>query len=131
MAFKCIEGCSECCTIIPLHEDFWNQMMQYSERVISVQEVMDMPENQKYTPGNYIVPITSDMKCCFLDAAQKCKIYKKRPIICKEYGIRRSLQCNYVKPNGWRRTPQEENLMKTISLNLNEARQYHIMKDKK
>jgi hypothetical protein len=34
-------------------------------------------------------------------------IYDDRPKVCKDYGFKEDLYCQYMRPNGYMRTPKE------------------------
>lgn len=65
---KCSENCGKCCTpLLPL--DFY-----------------EIKKIKEYIVKNKIAPeITNFERCPFLDSNFKCKIYKYRPDICREF----------------------------------------------
>ena len=109
MTFKCIKGCCECCGCIPLPKELCKQFEDTPK--VQPHEILQYDEN-------YILPITKDGKCTFLDRqTNKCLIYEHRPKICKDFGVkgrisnkkRICLCCPYLRGDGTPRPQKETN----------------------
>lgn len=63
--------------------------------------------------GQYIFPISEDLRCVFLDRASlKCNIYEERPDVCRNYGLIEDLPCPCFKTSGAVRTRAERREMR-------------------
>ena len=129
MGFKCIPDCSECCTVFHIPLSIWQKHEHKAERVKELHEVNIKNMSDGYPSGIYIIPMTTDLKSCFLKD-NKCKIYKDRPIVCRRYGLHEDLPCVYVTPQGWKRTPFEQELWRTKSLEINNYRHFMIEQER-
>lgn len=90
--FKCLENCSDCCGVIPIPKDTWEEFKHLSKESKCVEEM----ENEIWVIG-------IDMNCVFLDG-HKCLIYDSRPNVCREYGLNELLPCPFIKSNGNKRS---------------------------
>lgn len=61
-----------------------------------------------------LIKTREDGKCIHLDINNKCKIYDKRPKICKDYGTVEELQCPYINLKGNIRSPAKQRRMQRI-----------------
>lgn len=108
-------GCKcDCCGIVPIPENIFNK--HKSKITINYKINEELKKFHSKFKG-YIVPITDDYKCPFLDRDNlKCIIYEDRPNICRDYGVMgnksKYLQCPYLKPNGNVRNKKEIELIK-------------------
>jgi hypothetical protein len=102
MTFECRPDCGECCFIVPFDGELWERIRGQALR--PVLEEVRLPLHQ-------VLPVTSSLKCCFLQEDKKCAIYEDRPPVCQYYGRRRN-PCPYIKPDGQPRTPRGVALMK-------------------
>jgi Fe-S-cluster containining protein len=92
MRFKCKESCSDCCSIVPLLKRIVKK--HESKAKGKVIQILEYDEDT-------IIPITSDMKCVFLDRENnRCVIYEDRPNVCMSYGVNKNMPCPYIKSNG-------------------------------
>lgn len=96
MTFVCLEGCSDCCGVIPMSE----------ELVLKYVDKYQVEVLESKSAGGEIIVMTDDFKCIFLNRnTNRCTIYEDRPAVCKEYGLTDRLKCAYMKPSGRRRSP--------------------------
>ena len=102
MNFECREKCGECCYLVPFDEGVFVGVKDKANRKI-IKEIKIM--------SGLILPVTSDLKCCFLKDDLSCAIYKDRPDVCKNFG-KKSNPCPYIKPNGEERTHRGVAIMK-------------------
>lgn len=60
-----------------------------------------------------VVPITQDMKCCFLNEDLNCNIYEDRPNICRKFGDESHIfmTCSYQSKDGRCRSRQERRMI--------------------
>ena len=61
-----------------------------------------------------IIPVDENGKCTNLDENLQCKIYDKRPSVCRKYGTIEELQCPYIDLRGRIRTPAKQRRMQRI-----------------
>lgn len=99
MIWKCKEGCSDCCGMIPMDAD-WAKKHEGKAFVQPV-EVLAVPGK-----NNVLIAVTEDGLCVFLDRDNhKCVVYDDRPEVCRDYGVIPDLPCPFIKPNGRPRSP--------------------------
>ena len=90
---------ADCCGLVPFHIQFY---AQHEELVIEawVERLLRIE--------NYTLPITDDLRCCFLDREElKCLIYEERPEICRLFGYVDELRCPYYDTEGTKRSRAE------------------------
>lgn len=70
----------------------------------SLQEMKDVSNNI-----DMVLPITKNMKCCFLNEDYSCNIYEDRPNICRKFGDESHIYmtCCYQSKDGRIRSRQE------------------------
>ena len=104
--FKCKENCGECCGIVPIPTKIWNKNEDKIYRFV------------EHIHGSevFILPVTEDLKCCFLNMENKCTIYNDRPEVCRRYGQCDEIPCPYLKKNG---NPWSEAKAKQIRKKIN------------
>lgn len=98
MTFECKKNCGECCGIVPILKEVWENNKDKKQR--EFHKVMEA--------GGNVYVFCEGAKCVFLNPEDKrCGIYSDRPQICRNYGIGKfdALSCPYIKPNGKPRTP--------------------------
>lgn len=88
--FKCKEGCGDCCGIVPIPTNVWNKSQDKIQKIVQHTHISEV----------FVLPVTEDLKCCFLTKDNKCAVYDSRPKICHDYGIIDELPCPYMKSNG-------------------------------
>ena len=92
MTWRCAPDCeAECCGNVPLPKTTAKRFEHLKQR--PVKEIIEISETE-------IIPFTDGMVCVFLTPENKCAIYKHRPKVCQDYGIRPDLECPYIKSNG-------------------------------
>lgn len=111
--FKCKEGCGECCGNVPLMTEMWNRCKHRIQR-----KIVEVIGNEVW-----VVPMTEDGLCCFLNKDKECAVYEDRPDVCRKYGIdKEKLPCPYFKPNGnpWSEAKAKQ-IRKKIDRDVDEA----------
>jgi Fe-S-cluster containining protein len=84
-----------CCGIMIFHKKL---IMENKDKV----ELGWLEIEQK---GEFACFIYPDYRCPFLDRKSRlCKIYDRRPQVCRDYGNIEKLQCPYFKRSGNRRS---------------------------
>lgn len=119
---NCHKKCqAACCGVCPIPKDIFERN---KEKIISnpceILEVNgpDIADDLGETTINelkerkgkdFIIPITKNMKCCFLNEDLSCNIYQDRPNICKKFGDESHLfmTCLFQDKNGKIRSRQE------------------------
>jgi Fe-S-cluster containining protein len=62
--------------------------------------------------GNFVAYLYKDNRCPFLDRKTKlCKIYDKRPQVCRDYGYFDKLVCPYFRADGTKRGLTERKII--------------------
>lgn len=97
MGFECIEGCGQCCLIVPWPKDEYEHL-----KVFACQTVEKL-----LTDDRLVYPITRDGRCVFLSPLMRCAVYDRRPLVCRQYGRIANLPCPRVDFDG-RRRPRAE-----------------------
>ena len=82
---KLCEGCGRCCGPVPFPEDQWEEL---SEFIVTPPVLLD-----RGTFRGMVVPMTHELKCCFLTADKRCTIYPQRPEVCQLQGNIPELPC--------------------------------------
>lgn len=126
MAFKCRPDCGECCRITPIPKSLYEKFLKrVCHRVIEVKtfDFSDLVKKHRFfTEPLFIAPITVDGWCCFLNAENKCAVYKDRPVQCREYGKTPDMQCPYISPHGIKRTLKEQQQVEAMNIAINDAK---------
>jgi uncharacterized protein len=79
-------GCGECCGPVPFPADDWARLQhKLVTAPVRLEEVLGC-----------VVPITEDLKCCFLTPDRRCSVYADRPDICRKFGTIVGLPCSYA-----------------------------------
>lgn len=91
MMFKCVEGCTKCCFLVPIEEDIWEKF-KHLAKVERIERISNGKEER-------ILPVTKDGMCPFLEAGS-CLIYCDRPQLCKEFGTIDQLPCPELTTSG-------------------------------
>lgn len=97
---------ADCCGLIPFSDMFY---AEHHELVIEerIEQLLRVPE------VNVVLPITDDMKCCFLDRQELlCRVYDDRPEICRIFGHKDELRCPYWNSEGRERTRAQRRRIK-------------------
>jgi Fe-S-cluster containining protein len=107
MTMNC-EGClarckGECCQNVPLPKRLFTAERKCFRPIRKILDVGD----QFGEP--YIVPVTDDNRCPFLDPEFHCSIYDERPIVCQKFGDESCtfLTCSWQDKDGRMRSRQE------------------------
>jgi len=107
--FKCVEGCSECCTIAPVYRDVWEKVTETFRPVV---KVIDAPPIHGLRPA--VFPITEDGICPLLTLEGKCSIYGSRHEVCKKFGLTKDAPCMFLRVNGETRTKKETETIRAL-----------------
>jgi hypothetical protein len=101
---KCPDN-QECCGIMIFDSGF------LEENITKIEDGFI----QVIQKGNMIHYLYEDSRCCFLDRKTRlCKIYDKRPQVCKDYGYLEKLPCPFFKKSGNRRSPASQTKIERI-----------------
>lgn len=93
---------ADCCDMTPMllqtFEDNWP--------LVQVPIVERIPiQSRRPEEGNYVLPVTADSKCVFLDREKLiCVIHADRPNVCSDFGVLPELPCPYFDMAGNRRS---------------------------
>lgn len=77
--FECIDGCTDCCGIVPFSGFEWEQLKPDEIKTKSFAEIIENPA------------------CPFIEDGKHCGIYEKRPLMCRIYGTIENLKCPHDK----------------------------------
>jgi len=119
--FNCSEFLDEChaccCGVLPFERDLYN-----ANEAKIVNKPVKIEEHNEIDPfdnkaKDFIIPITKNMKCCFLKDDNQCAIYKDRPKVCQVYGDESiaSLSCYWQDKEGKKRSRQGKRLLERNS----------------
>lgn len=82
-----------CCEVLPIERSIY---LKYKSLITKKYQIKDFC---KYEGNRYLLPITEDNRCIFVDDnTGLCKIYHQRPIFCQVYGMVPELPCHKVNP---------------------------------
>ena len=99
-----------CCGMIPFEKKLYNDNVdKIITKPIKVNEFHELdPFDNK--EKDFIIPITNNMTCCFLQDDYKCAIYDERPTVCKVFGDETvpALSCHYQDKDGKKRSRQSK-----------------------
>ncbi len=106
MPMNC-EGClmrckGECCQNVPLPA----RLFEKNKVLRPITKMLDVGEQLGEA---YVVPVTDDNRCPFLDEQFHCSIYDQRPIVCRKFGDESCtfLTCSWQDKDGRIRSRQE------------------------
>ena len=113
MSMNC-EGClarckGECCANVPLPA----RLFKDHEAEKEITEMIDIGE-QLGEP--YVVPVTADGRCPFMDDTFHCSIYEDRPIVCRKFGDESCTftTCSWQDKDGRIRSRQERRFLDRV-----------------
>lgn len=93
-SFDGCKRCGQCCGQLKLHKAEWELIRKYlTQNDMWLKVVMNAKERLEHDEG---------ISCFFLkydSGMSSCMIYPQRPIICRIFGLKSSLQCR-KSPNG-------------------------------
>lgn len=87
MKLNC-KQCGRCCGTVPMTIRMFRR---FKDRTTKKYRLED------FGPG-YVVAITDDDQCVFLDNDNLCLIYNNRPLVCRIYGVNEKLPCVNAHP---------------------------------
>jgi len=107
MSFECLEDCGKCCGVVVIPAETWASHLHVAFRLADQPRILSNGD---------VFPVTTDGKCCFLGMTKTCTIYADRPRVCREFGESRdeALQCPFLKPNGYNRSPASRRRIERI-----------------
>lgn len=86
---------ADCCGVVPIPERYFQRL----KKVISKDKAYTLKKFSTSRSGKFVIAETEDLKCVFLDADFKCKIYNSpmRPEVCSLYGtLSGELICKHI-----------------------------------
>ena len=104
---------AHCCGIVPIPLEIWEKNQnKIQKRVIDSHKAIGTKDNVQKT---FVLPITEDYLCPFLQDDLQCAIYEDRPEVCRKYGDESALLlcCPMQKACGTPRTPQEQSKLES------------------
>lgn len=107
-----------CCGIIPLEKELYEKNKdKIITEPIKIEEYHDSDPFDNNIKKDFVVPITENIKCCFLQSDYKCAIYNDRPKVCRVYGDESisTLSCHWQDKNGNKRSRQAKRQLDRIS----------------
>ena len=108
---KFLDRCQAgCCGVFPIEKDLY---VSHIDKIVN--STVEVDEYEAIDPiskdlKEYVMPLTKDMKCCFLQDDYKCSIYEDRPEVCKIFGDETVpiLTCNFQDKDAKERSAQEQ-----------------------
>ena len=100
MTFPCRPNCGACCGVVPIPAAVVSKNRDKFQRLVISEELID---------GDIF--LFTNGYCAFLDENKRCVIYEDRPEVCRFFGTSRKLPCEFIKPDGTKRTKRERNIV--------------------
>jgi Fe-S-cluster containining protein len=93
---------ADCCYYVPLNREFWEKHKHLIQQEAIPLNWENGEINFRKDFDGYILPLTKNLRCPFLDKKSKCVIYFDRPYICRVFGTIyfKGLECYHLKPDG-------------------------------
>ena len=120
--FDCSEFLDQChaacCGIFPIEKELYEKNIdKIVTKPIKIETYFDADPFDDNIKKDFIVPITENAKCCFLQSDYKCAIYEDRPTVCKVYGdeSRPNLFCHWQDKTGKKRSRQAKRSLDRVS----------------
>lgn len=101
---------AQCCGAVPIDLETFELNVDKIQNKIIHSSIVSGTDPISGKTGDYVIPFTENLDCCFLTANCDCAIYDRRPPICKEFGKTNNpnLQCQYQRMNGEKRPEKEQ-----------------------
>lgn len=102
---RCKAGC---CGVFPIPSDIFNRNKE--KMVRTPEELLESKD--------FVIPVTADNFCVFLNQDLSCNIYDDRPDICREFGNEShpALCCPYLDKEGRKRSGRDRRRVETNML---------------
>lgn len=68
-----------CCNVFLMDKEIFERNKHKARKFIKIEII-------QHKDVDYMIPLTPDLKCCFLTPELTCSIYNDRPSICRSFG---------------------------------------------